>query len=215
MSSAVELETWEPPQINAFAAVGDVLNVFERLGYAGFLLDPQRRVVTHNQFAEEQLGDGLNLNGAHVVATDRQSDMRLQALIEAALEPTTPVVRAASVGLRRDFRLPLVVRVLRLGPHAPPNLNATMLLLLVADPEVRQVPSPDILAELFRLTPSEASVAGGIAAGKQLAEIAAERGVKVETVRVHSKSVFSKTSTRGQTELAALLTRLAFLVPNS
>jgi len=65
--------------------------------------------------------------------------------------------------------------------------------------------------QTFGLTPAEAEVAIGIAAGRTLAQIAAERGVKVGTVRAHSKTVFSKTQTRGQAELTGLLTRLAFL----
>jgi DNA-binding CsgD family transcriptional regulator len=67
-----------------------------------------------------------------------------------------------------------------------------------------------MLAEMLGLTPAEASVAAGIAAGRQLAEIAADRGIGVETVRSHSKMVFGKTQTRGQAGLAA---RLAMLVP--
>jgi len=50
-------------------------------------------------------------------------------------------------------------------------------------------------------------------AGKSLAQIAADRGIKIGTVRAHTKTVFSKTQTRGQAELAGALTRLAFFVP--
>jgi DNA-binding CsgD family transcriptional regulator len=70
-----------------------------------------------------------------------------------------------------------------------------------------------MLAEMFGLTPAEAGVAAGIAAGRQLAEIATDRGVGIETIRWYSKVVFGKTQTRGQAELAALLTRLAVLAP--
>ncbi len=66
---------------------------------------------------------------------------------------------------------------------------------------------------MFALTRAEAEVAIGIACGRRVAEIAVDRGVKVETVRTHSKTVFGKTRTRGQAELAALLARLAFLAP--
>jgi len=70
-----------------------------------------------------------------------------------------------------------------------------------------------MLTDMFGLTPAEASVAIGIVGGKHLAEIAAARGVKTGTVRVHSKTVFAKTRTRGQVELATLVTRVAFLTP--
>jgi len=35
-------------------------------------------------------------------------------------------------------------------------------------------------------------------AGKSLAQIAADRGIKIGTVRAHTKTVFSKTQTRDQ-----------------
>lgn len=79
------------------------------------------------------------------------------------------------------------------------------------DPERCKPPPPDMLTDVFGLTPAEASVAIGIVGGRHLAEIAADRGVKIGTVRAYSKTVFSKTGMRGQAELAGLLTRLAFL----
>ena len=45
--------------------------------------------------------------------------------------------------------------------------------------------------------------------------IAADRGIKIGTVRAHTKTVFSKTQTRGQAELTGVLTRLAFVVPRT
>jgi DNA-binding CsgD family transcriptional regulator len=92
-------------------------------------------------------------------------------------------------------------------------LHSARLLVIASDPEFSHVPPVNMLTEIFGLTPSEARVAIAIAAGKQFAEIALDRGVKIDTVRVHSKTVFSKTGTRGQSELAALLTRLAFPAP--
>ena len=43
--------------------------------------------------------------------------------------------------------------------------------------------------------------------------IAADRGIKIGTVRAHTKTVFSKTQTRDQAELTGLLTRRSFVVP--
>jgi DNA-binding CsgD family transcriptional regulator len=73
--------------------------------------------------------------------------------------------------------------------------------------------SLDVLADLFGLTPAEASVAARIGAERSLAEIAADRSVKTETARAHLKSAFGKTGARGQAQLVALLTRLAVFTP--
>ena len=83
-------------------------------------------------------------------------------------------------------------------------MDSARLLLVSYHPESCQVPPADMLSHMFGLTPADASVAIGIVGGRQLAEIAADRGVKTGTVRVHSKTVFAKTRTRGQAELAAL-----------
>jgi hypothetical protein len=80
-----------------------------------------------------------------------------------------------------------VVHVLSLGEDTLPALNPARLLLAVCDPELSQVPRPNMLTDMFRLAPAEARVAIGIPAGRQLAEIAADRGVKIETVRAHSR----------------------------
>ncbi len=71
------------------------------------------------------------------------------------------------------------------------------------------------MTQAFGLTEAEADVAIGIVSGKSLAEIAAERGIKIGIVRARSKTVFAKTQTRGQAELTGVLTRLAFVVPRA
>jgi DNA-binding CsgD family transcriptional regulator len=213
MRAGEQAASLTPTQIDGLAAGIYVLNIFDSLGYGGFLLDHGRQVFAHNRIAANCLGDGLTLRGKRLTATDRESDMRLQKLIESALKSAEDRDTPVSIGVRRDFRLPLVVRTLHLAKDRRPVLHSATLLVVASDPEFSHVPPVNMLSEIFGLTPSEASVAIGIAAGRQLGEIAADRGVKIETVRVHSKIVFSKTRTRGQSELAALLTRLAFPAP--
>src|SRR5260370_36826028 len=89
-----------------------VLNAFESLGYGGFLRDRGRLVFAHNRIAANCLGDGLMLRGKCLAASDRESDARLQSLIESALKSGDGSDRPASVGVRRDFRLPLVISTL-------------------------------------------------------------------------------------------------------
>jgi DNA-binding CsgD family transcriptional regulator len=190
-------------------AAAAVLTVLEALGYDGFLLGDDRQVLAYNVAAENVLSSGLILRGGRVAAADRPSDKRLQCGIDAALAGKGPAA-IISVGVRRENRLPLLVLILRLSDG---GANAARLLLLASDPERSAMPPHHMLAEMFGLTPAEAGVAAGIAAGRQLAEIATDRGVGIETIRWYSKVVFGKTQTRGQAELAALLTRLAVLAP--
>jgi DNA-binding CsgD family transcriptional regulator len=196
-----------------FAVAACVLNIMGFLRCGGFLLDCKRRVLFLNPIAADYLGNGLTLRRDCLAATDRESDARLQRLIERALNLTDDAdALSASIEVHRTANLPLLVRMLRLEENVRPALNWASLLLIAFDPEIRRAPPADMLARMFALTPAEAGVAIGIVGGRHLAEIAADRGVTTETVRAHSKTLFSKTRTRGQAELAALLTRLAFLV---
>ncbi len=188
-----------------------ILQVFDALGYAGFLLDQSRQVLAHNAMALSCLSDGLTITRKCVEAADRRSNSRLQSLISSALEPSGPPSRSSAVGVRRHEKLPLVVHVLRLGEDAQLDTNIANLLLVACDPEFSRLPPQDMLTDIFGLTATEASVATAIATGRSLTEIAMARGVKVDTARAHSKAVFAKTNTRGQAELAGLLNRLAGL----
>jgi DNA-binding CsgD family transcriptional regulator len=197
-----------------FAFAADILSIIGSLQCGGFLLDPSKRVLSLNAIAAHRLGDGLALRRNRLVATERESDARLQSLIEQALNLTgSSDAPATWLELHRAAGTPLLLRILWLQESMRPALNGASLLLVTFDPEIRQAPPVDMLARMFALTRAEAEVATAIASGRRVAEIAADRGVNVETVRTHSKVAFAKTRTRGQTELAALLTRLAFLVP--
>jgi DNA-binding CsgD family transcriptional regulator len=191
-----------------------MLNVVQSLGHGGFLLDGRRQLLAHNKAAKRCLGNGFVLSAGRVVAIDRQSDERLQSLIDASLRTSEGPYGAASIGVRRNLRLPLLVHVLPFEGRGETQATLVRLLLVACDPERGRTPPYDMLVDIFGLTPAEARVAADIAAGRKLAEIAAKRQVKISTVQTHSKAVFSKTGTRGQAELVALLTRLAVLSPS-
>jgi DNA-binding CsgD family transcriptional regulator len=57
----------------------------------------------------------------------------------------------------------------------------------------------------FKLTPAESRIALGIARGEALADIAHAHGISVNTARTQLRSIFSKTHTHRQAELAVLL----------
>ena len=63
------------------------------------------------------------------------------------------------------------------------------------------------LRAAFGLTTAEARIALGIARGKTLAAIAEAHGIVVSTARTQLKSVFKKTGTHRQAELAVMLAR--------
>ena len=65
------------------------------------------------------------------------------------------------------------------------------------------------LAQLFSLSRSESEIAAALAADLSLAEIAASRGVGLETVRGQVKSLLRKMDLNSQKQLVRVLTRIA------
>lgn len=66
----------------------------------------------------------------------------------------------------------------------------------------------DVLARLFKLTPSETALAGALTAGQSIRDIARSTGRTEGTMRSQLHSVLLKTETRGQGELVRLAAAL-------
>jgi DNA-binding CsgD family transcriptional regulator len=93
------------------------------------------------------------------------------------------------------------------GAASSPFLGARLILTL-RDLEAVRRPPLEILSEVFSLTAAEAMVASMVAAGWSPEEIANELQVSRETVRNQIKTIFGKTGTHRQSELAALISRV-------
>jgi DNA-binding CsgD family transcriptional regulator len=105
----------------------------------------------------------------------------------------------------------------------PSTVRATDALLLVTPSELggARVEAHDLGAaseaareavrEAFRLSAAEADLACAIADGDDPSCFAARRGVRISTVRTQLRSVFRKTGTTKQAELAALVTAVVRL----
>jgi DNA-binding CsgD family transcriptional regulator len=79
---------------------------------------------------------------------------------------------------------------------------AVFVLMPVAAPSA---PPVELVMSLFDLTPAEARVARGLAAGKTVDDFAGENGVSPNTVRVQVRGVLEKTGCQRQTDVVALL----------
>lgn len=188
-----------------------MLGLLEALKCGGFLLDLDGRVLFLNVLARGYLADGLALSGNQLSAKDRAADQRLQRAIGAALN----LQKAATVAVPRPARLPLVIQPLALRHEMTQPSEPFGILVLAFDPELWPAPSSAILSQAFGLTNTEAEVAMAVSSGLTLSEIAFNRRVKIGTIRAHLKTIFSKTQTRGQADLTRVLTRIAFLEPQS
>jgi len=78
------------------------------------------------------------------------------------------------------------------------------------------LPGERMLSVLFGLSPAEARLARGLLMGRTPEEHAQHANVRIATVRTQLHSIYSKTATRRQAELVALLARVpALQLPES
>jgi len=100
------------------------------------------------------------------------------------------------------------VRLATLDPSGPvPRSWPGALAVLGVDPQPMPVHDSGwlkLLAQRYRLTPTERRVLAGIAAGDTPAELAVALGVSPTTVRTHLRALFSKTGCGRQPELVRL-----------
>ena len=112
------------------------------------------------------------------------------------------------VTVANDDGVPLVLHAI---PVASAAADGPRTVLVLVDLSQRPSPAPGVLQRLFDLSPAEARIAIGLARGLTLGEIAEETGLSSHTLRTQLSSVFTKTRTRRQPELVALLARVAIL----
>lgn len=102
--------------------------------------------------------------------------------------------------------------VLEVGNTVVPRSGRALLYFHL--PELEGKVDETLVEQLFDLTPAEARVAKGVAEGRDLRALADEQGTAVETVRGQLKSVFRKTGTRRQNELANRILKSPALRPS-
>lgn len=182
----------------------------DRAACAMALVDRRSRLVYANRQASHLLrqADGLRLRrDGTVAARETVETAALQAAVTAA----------CSAGLSRDdanearFKVtraggahPLIVSVCPI-PGDLPLGGRSHAIVTAEDVTAAAVPAPEKIRLAFGLTAAEARLAQQIAAGKPLREAAEAAGVTYETARSRLKSIFHKTHTTRQAQLAALL----------
>lgn len=111
-------------------------------------------------------------------------------------------------------RVPMIVHLLPVRRAARDIFSQASALLVVTPVDRDAVPSAEVIAGLFDLTPAEARVARGVAGGLTLGAISDTAGISRETVRSQLKAVLAKTGLSRQAELVALLAGLTLPLSN-
>lgn len=207
-----ELDTLRPHLARAAWVAGQLrlerlkgyVEALERIGCAACVINSRGRLQAANQRIQPELGTALLDRGERLRLADPSADALLaQALGEIAAGHGG----GRSIPLRSS-QAPDLARVLHVLPVRGEAhdlfLDASAVLILV-DPH-RQVRVPvGLMRTLFDLTPAESKLASRLAGGASLQQVADETGVSVNTLRWQLKSVFAKTGSGSQAELARLL----------
>lgn len=195
-------------------AAGMMERVMDSVSAGLLLLDRFGKLIFANRaaWAALEARDGLGVRHGAPVCDDPLAQKQLQELIAhqssrlgrgGAGRTALTVPRASGMrpwlllgaALRSDDRLSLGGR--------------DCILLMIVDNEAKADVPGRILADLFGITGAETRIAVDLLAGLSPDEIAERRNVAISTVRSQISSILSKTETRRQTDLIALLGKLA------
>ncbi len=180
-------------------------------GQVEFLCDRAQALIANQ--------DGLVYRHGRLAPKWQQQRQRFMALVDNVIAGAGRDWRhpGGAVTLPRPNGGPLICMI---SPIAPASSRALLpqegrALVYFHLPEHEGAVDEEQVADLFDLTPAEARVACAVAEGGDLKALAEQQGVSVETVRSHLKSIFRKTGTRRQNELAARVLRSPALRPKA
>jgi DNA-binding CsgD family transcriptional regulator len=185
---------------DAFAAEGEPLA----------LLGNDGRIIHFSRSFEDLTRNGLTIENRRLASWHPDANRNIAAAIQYALDYDSNLRKppATIVLPRRNGLRPLIASVIPVVGVANDILHLVSAIVSVTDLETEPVgPSTLVMQEAFGLTHSEARLARDIAIGKTLPEIATVSGVSKETLRSRLKSIFDKTGTSRQAELATLLAK--------
>ena len=180
-------------------------------------LDSAGRIVAVNPRALKLLRqrDGLSDANGYLRARVRLDNDKLQSILKRALPGWGgAAARSGSMTVTRRAGLSprLVLHVTPVGAPGPGSApTGVAAIVLVIEPETRTVADPDLIAETLGLTAAESRVAGMLAEGHSLRDIAAATGRSTGTVRWHVRQIYEKNGISRQTELVQLIHSLSLL----
>lgn len=188
----------------------DIRHTTEKSADAIFLINSSGRLVHANRVGDELRRQALVLRvdrSARIHFLDQLADEALQRGLRDILKRDF-IQTQGNFTVRRTSGLPLNASITPLQRHSSAIIfdqvfeNRPVAMLVIQKPPVRQE-----LADAFTgygLTPAERALALAIAQGQSPRDFADERGLSIHTVRTQLKSVYAKTGTNRQSQLAGL-----------
>jgi DNA-binding CsgD family transcriptional regulator len=182
------------------------------IGLPAAILSRSYRLTAANELMKTLIPHVVQDRPSRVGLADRRADAmlaeQLAQMHDRAAGQARTIPIAATPGLPAS-----IVQVIPVRGAAIDMVPAAAWVLVIAAVARPEIAPARLLADLFDLTPAEARVARGIAAGKTVHDLADEAGLAAGTIRQQLKSVFSKTGVSRQADLVALLAGSALRFP--
>src|SRR5579871_131568 len=188
-------------QLERARAAAEVLNL---LGLPALLLSANGKVIAANSLIES-LTDIIRWTARDRIAlADSSADIMLRAALSTfnTEMPAAPHSLAVRGG---EANAAMVAHLVPIRGSVRDIFSRCAGVLVLTPATAPQAPPVELIQSLFDLTPAEARVARGLAAGDTLDELAAAGGVSRNTIRSQLRGALEKTGCRRQAELVALL----------
>jgi DNA-binding CsgD family transcriptional regulator/GAF domain-containing protein len=202
--------------INAETQSREIGETLSRVGIGIFVIDSLGRVVFRNRAGDTLIGGALQIVNGRLVASfapQRETLERALTLVrgsdaEQLLEPPRPIL----VSQRQTAR-PLVLYLLPIRPSQNQSgaefLVHARAIVLAIDAGPNEPADPTLVRDVLGLTLGEARVAALVGSGLSPRDTARRLGISEETTRTALKRIFSKVGVSRQSELTALVSRVA------
>lgn len=181
------------------------------LGYGALLLDSDGAVLEANERGASLLeaGQSLYLHGQELVARCESSHAQLRACMDSVIQGR--MARASTQLQDQHGRLEVLCMRYAETPGllALANPQEPQFVVFVTECDAAANLSIESLAQTFRLSPTEAELMHLLANDYEVGEVAAARGISVNTVRSQLAALREKTGASRQTALV----RMALMSP--
>jgi DNA-binding CsgD family transcriptional regulator len=195
------------------ATFGDAL---DGIGAGLFFVDASGRIVHANASGHAMLADGalLRVNAGRLAPNDVNAEQGLYEIFSMAESGDDAALGTRGVAvplIARDGEhyvahvLPLTAGARRQAGAAYAAVAAVFVHKAALD-----MPSPqEVIAKLYKLTPTELRVLFAIVQVGGVPEVAEAMGISTSTVKTHLRRLFAKTGTDRQAELVKLVAAYA------
>jgi DNA-binding CsgD family transcriptional regulator len=189
-------------QLERARAAGQALAL---LGIPALVFADNGKVLAANQLIEALRSFIVWRADDRIALRDAGADALLRDAIATTDQDDAPSVRSFPVRHAGSAMIAHVVPIRGAARDILFRCGAMLMLTPVTRPEA---PSVELIRSLFDLTPAEARVARGLAAGQTVKVMAADSGTSTNTVRTHVNGVLTKTGYSRQSDVVALLNGL-------